>query len=172
MRISIKYFSKGFHYEMIKDSYIGKYLLKNTEKANLWAIFWGIKASWLFGAIVGIFIVLASRIGENPRLGMKKFFINQLIFLMLITILMFYKFYTIEEPNEYKTSGFRQFFAKHEYKLNKNGVKNWSDQTCKNYMFDSELHDAIYKFSVGIIIFLVYISVFQRFGYIHKQVFF
>ena len=92
---------------MIKDSYIGKYLLKNTEKVNLWAIFGGIIASWLYGAILVIFIALDSKIGRNPRLGMKKVFKNQLIFLMLITILMFYKFYTIEEPNENKINNFR-----------------------------------------------------------------
>jgi hypothetical protein len=160
VRICIEYFSKGFHYEMIKDESIGKYLLENTDKINLWAFFWGIIASWWVGAILGLLLALVSRVGRYSKLSMDRVFTNILICMGLIGLAMWHKFYNIQlEPIE----EIRLILKSVNFQLGDKEVDSWSDEKCQNFMFNGHLHNAIYYYGAVFGCFTIASSIIQRF---------
>lgn len=69
--ISIEYFTIG-HPRIIE-----------SESPFHLALLWGIIATWWVGLVLGIFITVASRIGQRPKFGLKEI-INQMVKLILI----------------------------------------------------------------------------------------
>lgn len=71
-RICFEYFSEGFHKTMIEGSWIERLLQRYPGNCTVWGIVWGVFASWWVGAILGVFLGLASTAGPWPRLSLGR----------------------------------------------------------------------------------------------------
>lgn len=71
-RICFEYFSEGVHKIMIEGSWLEQFLRRYPGNCTVWAIAWGIYASWWVGAILGVFLGLASTVGPWPCLSFGR----------------------------------------------------------------------------------------------------
>jgi len=73
-----EYFTKGFHKDMM-DSWQGVFGLdrakklfdNNPDNPTLRATIWGVVASWWMGALIGIPVTIACRVGPWPKINYK-----------------------------------------------------------------------------------------------------
>lgn len=76
-RICLEYFSKGFHRRMT-DTWDNsplapfKKLLAESKSPTMYAFVWGIVATWWVGAILGVPLALAARLGKWPKMELKE----------------------------------------------------------------------------------------------------
>ena len=72
-RVCPEYFTEGFHRKMVEkwpDSWLKRTLLTTKSPTKL-GVLWGVLASWKMGALCSVPLILASRVGSWPKLGMK-----------------------------------------------------------------------------------------------------
>jgi|GEM_PF-397010 len=74
-RVCPEYFTEGFHLDMLLHNAqcgdkLAKYMLEVKDPTAL-GLYWGIFATWWFGALLGVPTVAAARIGSWPKLGIK-----------------------------------------------------------------------------------------------------
>ena len=74
-RVCPEYFTQGFHKYMLQHNAwhgdkLAARMLQVTNPTKL-GLYWGIAATWWFGALLGVPTALAARVGSWPKLGMK-----------------------------------------------------------------------------------------------------
>ncbi len=74
-RVCPEYFTEGFHKNMLQNNAwhgnkLATHMLKVTDPTKI-GLYWGVMATWWFGALLGAPTILAARIGKWPKLDMK-----------------------------------------------------------------------------------------------------
>ena len=74
-RVCPEYFTEGFHKNMLQNGARAgfkpaQYMLKTKNPTTI-GFYWGVMATWWFGALLGIPTALAARVGPWPKLEMK-----------------------------------------------------------------------------------------------------
>ncbi len=74
-RVCPEYFTEGFHKNMLQRNVLygnklAAHMMKVTNPTKI-GLYWGVMATWWFGALLGAPTVLAARLGKWPKIAMK-----------------------------------------------------------------------------------------------------
>lgn len=88
-RICFEYFSEGFHKNNLRGSPIEKFLKQYPRNPTVWALTWGIIASWVVGLVLGVAMAIFSRAGPWPKLPTVNLIVPAAICILSIGVTVF-----------------------------------------------------------------------------------
>jgi hypothetical protein len=166
VRVCPEYFTQGFHRSNVRGMGLSKerqnMLLdkNNPTKIGLW---WGVNATWWFGALLGVPTIAAARVGSWPKLQMEDLVkpvgvgVAGLLGTGLVAGIIGYN--TVKNKQtlkEKKNMAFSQGASFDAFDFN--------EKVCHGYVIDAYAHKAAYAGGAAVTLGLVGYTLYERYN--------